>query len=1436
MNVGPASDRRSVSIVISNWNYGHFVADCIESALDQSEPPDEIIVVDDGSTDNSVSVLARYFGRITTISKPNGGQSSALNAGFAASTGDIIFFIDADDLLRPEAVETVKSNWWDGISSLSYGLELVDGEGKSRGLYEQTLIASEGDNRPQLLARGSFSFAPTSGNAFSREFLRKIMPMNEERWRISADAFLLKAAALHGKMVVLRHVLGAYRTHNGNNYYREYAPDLWRIERGVSDIADVLSSLAEMGDLPARTDRERELLRLRLRLCSLEVRARLIDGGASASAISQVARNGVVSILHGNLAIREKVAALGIMTALALLASRSSAIRLWLYDSRRRPTPLLWILSFVGYRKLEAEMDQLQRPRNPINVRYGEELTRETLHPLHGILAEGWLGDPGSEPHWSSGETAMLEFRLDPTPHTSRVEIKLQAAQARHDHPLQITAEMDGRRLSTVSIHDQASLVLDLPREILPQNNAIRLRLRCAGQKHAESFSRQVLKERPYFAILALRASELRDLPSAPFLKEGTLTPFADLVSPNLKSLGWRIDGAGVPRMIGFQAKCVVSIVAQNIVGKLIFTRAAAIAPGWLHILCNEVEIFSGDANANLELHCRMPRILDVGASTLEFKFVFATYDPTNEMAFGLAGISLIPLGEGNPYRYYRLNLAQKVLFHQESDWWRIAISGWGTPDKEGVCNNDVESSLGFNLARGTTDLCVRLKVRSHLPESSGIRHIAGISEGGKMLFSAQIVGAATIEFALPTSAIQRNGDVLLIFHSFLAEGGPFEVENGATPALARISLVSMSVQGVHELTKTNLQFRVPYSYPQPEISSLLTAAERELVAYRLDPLAANALPELRAQIVKLLMITDLRELAAIVSRSNIIQTIDAIGVATAFIRHAPVEEALLKSLPAGNEQMPSRNLRSFLCYMLLVPAYRIPIAVDLLALPDPLIWSIVPIAQYLARDPELIDSDLGVTDLLAYADRLLRGVEAILASEPKETVHYRLAVCILNSCHFRKVLFGEQNLLSFASLKARCFERYLSQSGCMLALGRPTRRSKGRLRVGVLVRDILPNPEGWLLLGMYQGLDRQCFETILIVLTQSEDTLEIRGFDNQISLAELTVSESVAAVRELDLDIFVLGAFFNGFEKLSAIVAHKLAATQILCAAISPMTSGLRSFNYAISCFSSEPEGAETHYSERLIRTSGPLQCFAFEGLSGRETQPESKARRDALGIPTSAVAVFCGAMQDKIVPKLADCWAQILLANPDAVLVLYPFASNWSQTYSVHAFHSRLYRHFDSFGIDRERIIVLSSRPPNMIRQALSEADLYLDSFPYAGATTVVEALSCGVPVVSLAGTTQRGLQGASWLIEIGLSDLVASSVESYIAKASSLINDAVGRAAVKARLVAILAQDPPPYSDVTKFGCEFSSVLRDLATRATPSIPVLAAKDRDNSRIDF
>jgi glycosyltransferase involved in cell wall biosynthesis len=200
-----------VSIVINNYNYASYLASAIRSALDQTYRPLQVIVVDDGSTDTSQEVISEFSIRIQTVLKPNGGQASAMNAGFRLCQGTIVIFLDSDDTLKPEAVAKIVDNWDDKFSKIQYPLEVVDDDGSATGEIYPRHALSSGNLIPCLLKSGSYGTAPTSGNAFSYAFLSKVMPIPETAWPSHADCYLIHLAPFYGLVGRICEPLGSYR-------------------------------------------------------------------------------------------------------------------------------------------------------------------------------------------------------------------------------------------------------------------------------------------------------------------------------------------------------------------------------------------------------------------------------------------------------------------------------------------------------------------------------------------------------------------------------------------------------------------------------------------------------------------------------------------------------------------------------------------------------------------------------------------------------------------------------------------------------------------------------------------------------------------------------------------------------------------------------------------------------------------------------------------------------------------------------------------------------------------------------------------------------------------------------------------------------------------------------------------------------------------------
>ena len=238
-----------VSIVINNYNYARFVGQAIESALAQSYPDTEVIVVDDGSTDGSRGVIEGYAPSVRAIYKANGGQASAIDAGFEACGGEVVIFLDADDVLVGDAVGRVVEVFEGdpSVAKVQWRLEEVDAQGMPVGrLRPSGGELPAGDVREELLATGTYLSSPTSGNAFPSWVLREILPMDEGRWRISADGYLVNLAPFFGDVGAIDEVLGLYRVHGKNNWSME-GLDLGKIRAYLAHDIQKQELLKEFG-------------------------------------------------------------------------------------------------------------------------------------------------------------------------------------------------------------------------------------------------------------------------------------------------------------------------------------------------------------------------------------------------------------------------------------------------------------------------------------------------------------------------------------------------------------------------------------------------------------------------------------------------------------------------------------------------------------------------------------------------------------------------------------------------------------------------------------------------------------------------------------------------------------------------------------------------------------------------------------------------------------------------------------------------------------------------------------------------------------------------------------------------------------------------------------------------------------------------------------
>ena len=200
----------SVTIVIPTFNRASFLATAIDSALAQDYPNVECLVVDDGSTDETPALLARYGDWITTVSQENRGVSGAINRGFEAASGEYVSVLNSDDELFPGA-----------MSATVAALVARPGASAAHGVVQLTSITGAplytyAVGEMSLLDAVRFHASPsTTGMVYSRSLVTKIGGWNP-KYECGSDYDLWLRLGLAGEYVFVDQLLGTFVQHPGS--------------------------------------------------------------------------------------------------------------------------------------------------------------------------------------------------------------------------------------------------------------------------------------------------------------------------------------------------------------------------------------------------------------------------------------------------------------------------------------------------------------------------------------------------------------------------------------------------------------------------------------------------------------------------------------------------------------------------------------------------------------------------------------------------------------------------------------------------------------------------------------------------------------------------------------------------------------------------------------------------------------------------------------------------------------------------------------------------------------------------------------------------------------------------------------------------------------------------------------------------------------------
>lgn len=234
-----ASTLPKLAVVISCFNYAEFIERAVRSVLDQRCDDCELVVVDDGSTDNSWDII-RATGA-TAFRVSNGGQRMACLFGLDHTRAPFVLFLDADDELAPGSLDVIIRQLDPAVAKLQFPLALIDKDGNQLNTASSLKAFRTRDRLArQVLKSGVYRTPPTSGNVFRRdvcEFLR------EAEYDHAVDGVILFVAPLLGDVVSLADKLGRYRIHSRNDSGRGRTPDAHTLERDIERFLERMEHL-----------------------------------------------------------------------------------------------------------------------------------------------------------------------------------------------------------------------------------------------------------------------------------------------------------------------------------------------------------------------------------------------------------------------------------------------------------------------------------------------------------------------------------------------------------------------------------------------------------------------------------------------------------------------------------------------------------------------------------------------------------------------------------------------------------------------------------------------------------------------------------------------------------------------------------------------------------------------------------------------------------------------------------------------------------------------------------------------------------------------------------------------------------------------------------------------------------------------------------------
>ena len=321
---------------------------------------------------------------------------------------------------------------------------------------------------------------------------------------------------------------------------------------------------------------------------------------------------------------------------------------------------------------------------------------------------------------------------------------------------------------------------------------------------------------------------------------------------------------------------------------------------------------------------------------------------------------------------------------------------------------------------------------------------------------------------------------------------------------------------------------------------------------------------------------------------------------------------------------------------------------------------------------------------------------------------------------------------------------------------------------IGYFMHDVLPNhdPDSVRVVGLYDNTRSDWLtEHLRANIAEWHD------------VAGLTDEALAVMIATLGIDILVDLAGHMQANRLP-VFASRVAPVQVGWAGY-PGTTGVPEMDAILVDPFIAAGAAPGDYLESVVTDLPVYACYAPPPYA---PEPADKPRGDHYGL---TFGTFANAA--KINGRVVACWSQILARSPGAQMLIKTHACADA---SVRA---RLMAMFDQCGIAGDRLSLNGPSTHDLLLSRLTKVDIVLDTFPYSGSTSVMEALWMGVPVVTLAGRLYHERHGGAVLHAAGLDMLIAESEQDYIDIALALAHDHTGRALLRRELRGLMTRSP-------------------------------------------